>query len=88
MNRFKLTVDGKRVEADEGTTVLEATREAGIYIPTLCYHPSLPSDGSCGLCLIEIEGRDDFPLSSVPPITNWMVIHTDTPRLRSLQRDA
>ena len=88
MNKFKLTIDGKRVEADEGMTVLEATRKAGIYIPTVCYHPSLPSDGSCELCLVEIEGRDDFPLSCVTPITNWMVIHTDTPRLRSLQRDA
>ena len=53
-----LVIDGKQVKVNEGTTILEAAREAGVYIPTLCYHPSLPSDGSCELCLIEIDGRD------------------------------
>jgi len=43
-----LTIDGKQVKAKEGMSVLEAAQEAGIYIPALCYHPSLPSDGSSG----------------------------------------
>ena len=38
-----VTINGQRVEVSEGMTVLEAAREAGIYIPTLCYHPDLPS---------------------------------------------
>ncbi len=82
-----LVIDGKQVRVNEGTTTLEAAREVGIYIPTLCYHPSLPSDGSCELCLVEIEGREDLPLACVTPVTEGMVAHTDTPQVRSLQRD-
>ena len=82
-----LVIDGKQVKVNEGTTILEAAREAGVYIPTLCYHPSLPSDGSCELCLIEIDGREDFPLACVTPVIEGMVVHTDTPQIRSLQRD-
>lgn len=83
-----LTIDGKQVRANEGMTVLEAAREVGIYIPTLCYHPSLPSDGSCELCLVEIEGRQDFPLACVTPATEGMVVYTDTPEVELRQRDA
>jgi len=82
-----LTIDGKQVRAKEGMSVLEAAREDGIYIPALCYHPSLPSDGSCGLCLVEIEGRQDFPLSCVTPVTEEMVVYTNTRQLRLLQRN-
>ncbi len=82
-----LVIDGKQVKVNEGTTVLEAAREAGVYIPTLCYHPGLPSDGSCELCLVEIEDKEDFPLACVTPVTEGMVVHTDTPQVRSLQRD-
>ncbi|MBA7687684.1 NADPH-Fe(3+) oxidoreductase subunit alpha [subsurface metagenome] len=82
-----LTIDGKQVKAKEGMSLLEAALEAGIYIPALCYHPSLPSDGSCGLCLVEIEGRQDSPLSCVTPVTEGMVVYTNTPQLRLLQRD-
>jgi len=81
-----LVIDDKQVKVDEGVTVLEAAREAGIYIPTLCYHPSLPSDGSCELCLVEIEGSEDFPLACVTPATEGMVIHTDTSQIRTLQK--
>ena len=49
-----LVIDGKQVKVNEDATVLEAAREIDVYIPTLCYHPSLPSDGSCGLCLVEV----------------------------------
>ena len=83
-----LIIDDKQAEVSEGTTVLEAAREAGIYIPTLCYHPSLPSDGSCELCLVEIEGKENFPLACVTPATEGMVVHTDTPEIMSLQREA
>lgn len=52
-----ITIDGAKVEALEGQTVLEAALEAGIYIPHLCTHPSLPVVGSCGICVAEIDGE-------------------------------
>ena len=55
MDKITLTIDGQQVEIDEGATVLEATRKAGIYIPTLCYHSSLTPYGGCRLCVVDIE---------------------------------
>ncbi len=83
-----LTIDSKQVRANERMTVLEAARGVGIYIPTLCYHPSLRSDGSCGLCLVEIEGSQDFPLACVTLVTEGMIVYTGTPEVILRQRDA
>ncbi len=88
MGKIRLTVDNKPVEVNEGTTVLQAAREAGIYIPTLCYHPSLPSDGNCGLCLVEIEGRRDSPLACTTTAAEGMTVSTQTPQIRKQQREA
>ena len=55
---MRLTIDGKVVKATEGMTVLQAAREAGIQIPTLCYLEGVSNIGSCRLCLVEIEGMD------------------------------
>jgi predicted molibdopterin-dependent oxidoreductase YjgC len=52
---INLTIDEQQVKVKEGATVLEAARQAGIYIPTLCYHPSLTPYGACRLCIVEIE---------------------------------
>ena len=51
---IELTIDGIKIKAEEGTTVLEAAREMGIIIPTLCYHPGLSSYGACRICLVEV----------------------------------
>jgi len=52
-----LTIDGKPYPAEEGRTALEALREHGIHIPTLCFHPALKPSGSCKLCAVEMSGR-------------------------------
>jgi len=54
MGKVSLNIDGIRVEAREGTTVLEAAQAGGIYIPTLCADPDLEPYGACRLCLVEI----------------------------------
>ena len=50
-----VTINGQKLEAKPGQTVLEASEEAGIHIPVLCHHPSLPPQGACRLCLVEVE---------------------------------
>jgi predicted molibdopterin-dependent oxidoreductase YjgC len=57
VNQVSGYIDGQYFTADFGTTLLEAAREIGIIIPTLCHHPGLPPDGNCRLCLVEVEGR-------------------------------
>lgn len=84
---IKLKIDGKEIEAKEGSTVLEAALAAGIYIPNLCYHPELPPIGSCRLCVVEIEGRRGVPTSCTTLAAEGMSVSTDTPRLRELRKD-
>lgn len=57
MSRFHMQIDGKRVTASEGMTVLEAAQQADILIPTLCHHEKLEPFGGCRLCLVEVESK-------------------------------
>ena len=81
-----LTIDGKQIEVKEGTTVLEASRQAGIVIPTLCDHPELTPYGGCRLCLVEIEGARTLQPSCTMPASNNMVVKTDTEKIREARK--
>jgi formate dehydrogenase beta subunit len=87
VDNISLTIDGRQVEAHKGATVLEAAREAGIYIPALCYHPDLPPYGACRLCVVEIEGMPGFPTACTTPAAEGMKVHTNTPQLQQLRRN-
>lgn len=80
---IQLTVNGKPVEVETGSTILDAIRKAGFNVPTLCYHPKLVPYGSCRLCLVEVEGARTLQPSCVVPAANGMVVHTDTEKTRS-----
>jgi predicted molibdopterin-dependent oxidoreductase YjgC len=73
-----ITIDGKKIAMPQGATVLEAARNAGIYIPTLCYEPDLKPYGACCLCVVDIEGMRGLPTSCTTPATDGMVIHTES----------
>ena len=81
-----LTIDGKLVEVKEGTTVLNAARQAGIEIPTLCDHPELTPYGGCRLCLVEVEGARTLQPSCTMPATNNMVVKTDSDKIRAARK--
>lgn len=76
---MQLVIDGKTVHAREGSTVLEAAQQAGIYIPSLCFHPHISAIGSCRLCVVEVEGVRGLPCSCTLPAMTGMVVHTNTP---------
>lgn len=82
-----LIIDNQRIFADEGTTILEAARQNGIDIPTLCYHPRLAPMGHCRLCLVEIKGMQKPVTSCDNPVKAGMVVTTDSPRLRSMRAE-
>lgn len=86
MSKVSLTIDGAKAEVEEGTTVLEAAKAAGIHIPTLCYDPDLESYGGCRLCLVEIEGVEGLPTSCTMPVAEGMVVHTNTPPVVETRR--
>ena len=79
---INLTINGKTIEVTEGTTVLNAARENGIKIPTLCDHPNLTPYGGCRLCMVEVKGMRVPIASCTLPVANGMVIDTDTAALK------
>lgn len=86
MDTITLTIDGTSVTTTPGTTVLNACREAGIHVPTLCNDPRLKPYGSCRLCIVQIEGMRGFPASCATIATDGMVITTDSDVIRDLRR--
>jgi len=86
MASVAVTIDNMTVEVEEGTTVFEAARAAGIHIPGICAMPGINhTPGACRLCLVKIEGMRGFPSSCTTPASDGMVVHTDTEQLRELR---
>jgi len=83
---IKLTIDGKTIEVQEGTTVLQAAEEAGLYIPTLCNHPQVTPYGGCRLCMVDIEGARTLQPSCTLPATEGMVVHTQTEKVLNARK--
>ena len=83
-----LIIDGQKVEVGEEATLLQATIAAGIYIPAICAHPMLTPDGSCRLCLVEIEGTEEPVTACNTRVAAGMVVHTDTPQLQEARKEA
>jgi formate dehydrogenase major subunit len=81
-----LTVDGFPVTVPEGTSIMRASKLAGVSVPKLCATDMLESFGSCRLCLVEIEGRNGTPASCTTPVAQGMVVKTQTPRLKKLRK--
>ncbi|PHS21690.1 MAG: formate dehydrogenase subunit alpha [Robiginitomaculum sp.] len=81
-----LSIDGQSVTVPEGTSILRAARLAGSDIPSLCATESLKALGSCRLCLVEIDGRTGTPSSCTTPVTQDMVVQTETPRLNRIRK--
>ncbi len=82
----KLIIDNKTIEVREGTTILEAAKKAGIEIPTLCYLKGINEIGACRVCVVEVEGCERLSAACNTPVTEGMVIHTNSPRVREARR--
>jgi NADH dehydrogenase/NADH:ubiquinone oxidoreductase subunit G len=80
---ISLTIDGKTIEVTPGTTILRAAEMAGIHIPTLCDHAELTPYGGCRLCIVEIQGFRIPVTSCTMPVSQGMVVQTNTANLRA-----
>jgi len=78
-----LTIDGKKLEVEEGTTILQAAEKADIHIPTLCYHPLLEPYASCRVCIVEVEhqGKKELLTSCNTLVREGMVVETASERV-------
>ncbi len=83
---INLTIDGKPISVQNGTTVLRAAQAHGVFIPTLCDHKDLQPYGGCRLCLVEVEGARTLQPACTMPAMPDMVVHTDTDKVRSMRK--
>ena len=81
-----LTIDDRPLSAEADQTILEAARENGLAIPTLCNLPGLTPIGACRMCLVEVQGVNKLLTACVTRVAEGMVVRTDTERLRRYRR--
>jgi formate dehydrogenase alpha subunit len=86
MPTVNITIDGKKIQAELGQTVLQAARTAGIHIPVLCEHPALPPEGACRICLVEIEKQRALQPACTFPVTEGLVADTRSPRVMAARK--
>ena len=84
----KFTINGKKVKAEQDSTVLREAQRLGIEIPTLCYHPALTPFGSCRLCIVEVtkEKRRRIVTSCNYPVEEGIDVKTDTEKVLRQRR--
>jgi predicted molibdopterin-dependent oxidoreductase YjgC len=83
---INVTIDGRDIEVAEGTTVLEASKQLGIAIPTLCHDDRLKPFGACRLCIVEISGMPKPVTSCTTPATDGMFVKTQSAKLFRLRK--
>lgn len=81
-----LTIDGKSVQVPENTTVLEAARQVGIKIPTLCYLKDVNQIGACRMCVVEVARARSLQAACVLPVSEGMEVFTHTPDVVNARR--
>lgn len=86
MDKVKITIDGIKMEVPKTYTVLDAARSAGIDIPTLCHLKEINEIGACRMCIVEVEGARGFVTSCVMPVSEGMVVRTNTKAIREARK--
>lgn len=78
---INLTIDNQKISVPQGTTILEAAKQAGIDIPNLCFLKEINEVGDCRMCIVEVEGRRGFATSCIQTVEEGMIVHTHTPNV-------
>ncbi len=88
MSNLILEIDGNEVDATKGMTILEAARQAGIHIPTLCHHEKLEPFGGCRMCIVEVEnrGRTKLVVSCVYLVEAGLVVRTRSEKIDRIRK--
>ncbi|KAJ9108366.1 NADH dehydrogenase (ubiquinone) 78K chain precursor, 5-prime end [Naganishia cerealis] len=76
-----VTIDGRTVQIEAGSSIIQAADKAGVTIPRYCYHDKLAIAGNCRMCLVDVERMPKLIASCAMPVQNGMVVHTDSERI-------
>lgn len=82
----EITIDGIKVEAPEGSMVIQAAHKLGVYVPHFCYHKKLSIAANCRMCLVDVEKAPKALPACATPVTNGMVVHTRSERAVAAQK--
>jgi predicted molibdopterin-dependent oxidoreductase YjgC len=83
-----LTIDGKAIQVEEGTTILKAAQANGIRIPYLCYHPAIQAIGSCRICVVEVKPGPPRPSPAcTTKVMEGMEVTTNSERIQNIRRE-
>src|ERR1700732_4506935 len=82
----KLTINGRAIEAEKGTLLIEAARQAGIEIPSFCYYEGLTLQAACRMCLVEVEKTPKLQVACTLPVGEGMVVHTESPVVKEARK--
>jgi NADH-quinone oxidoreductase subunit G len=82
----KFTLNDQAIEAKDGQTIIQAAQDAGIDIPHYCYHPDLPIDGNCRMCLVDVEKMPKLTPACTAIATEGMVVRSDNERVKEAVR--
>ncbi|UOO38532.1 iron hydrogenase small subunit [Oscillospiraceae bacterium CM] len=83
---MNITINNKQVTADEGMTIIEAAKQNGIHIPSLCWLEGIHEFGSCRICVVEVDGAKTLMPSCMTKISEGMVIRTNSDRVRRARK--
>ncbi len=82
----EITIDGIKVEAPEGSMVIQAAHKLGVYVPHFCYHKKLSVAANCRMCLVDVEKAPKALPACATPVTNGMVVHTRSEKAIAAQK--
>ena len=88
METVTLTINGKMLEVQADSNLMEICLDSGFFVPHLCYHPDLVPTGECGLCIVEIAGQSELQPSCNIKVVDGMLVRTDTEKVKAAQRKA
>lgn len=83
MENVNIKINGAEMSVPADYTVLQAARDAGINIPTLCYLKDVSATGSCRMCLVEVKGARALQAACVYPVSEGLEVFTNTPKVRN-----
>lgn len=82
LSEVQVTIDGRIVNVETGSSIIQAADKAGVTIPRYCYHDKLAIAGNCRMCLVDVERMPKLIASCAMPVQNGMVVHTDSERIK------
>lgn len=86
MKQIQMTINGKALQVPAHFTILQAAKQAGIHLPTLCYLKDLNEIGACRVCVVEVAGRQNLAASCVQPVEEGMEVLTNSARVRKARQ--